>query len=342
MIKKKIYIKTTESCNLHCKHCYINDFRKQKEFFDWEKTATWLQKYLNFFHIENQEVEISFHGGEPFLCDLDILQKFIRRFPGANFNATSNLCFPIDTTFFDFIKKNFLDYTKDGTPYIKTSWDYKIRFQNPEQEGLWVKNVKDIVDEGIEVHVTTCLTKDTIMDVIPYEYLEQMSILGVSSLNFERLTSNTTMDKSLIPDYQEQDKWLLQMYLENECSFGFYIDLFENLKLAVEKGELNGCRKRQCMQEVLTINADGTIGGCPNIALTNSFSSIEKEPSDLIQNQCHLCLLRQEQIRNNRCYLCPYFKYCNGDCHQLSWQGDICPAPKKVLEQIINNFNRGK
>lgn len=335
---KKIYIKTTESCNLHCQHCYINDFRKQKEFFDWEKTANWVERYLNFFRIENKDVEFSFHGGEPFLCDLDILQKFINRFPGANFNATSNLCFPIDLEFLNFIERNFLDYTRDGTPYIKTSWDYKIRFPKSELEGLWVNNVKNLADEGISIHVTTCLTSDLIREVDTYAYLDQMSILGVESLNFERLTENTTMDKSLIPDYLEQDNWLLKMYLENETSFGFYIDLFENIKLAVINGELSGCRKRQCMQDVLTINANGTIGGCPNTALLEPFSSIEKDPSDLIQNQCHLCLLRKEQIRNNRCYLCPFFKYCNGDCHQLSWQNGVCPAPKKIFEYLINNF----
>ena len=31
---KKIYIKTTESCNLCCDHCYIGEARKNKKFFD--------------------------------------------------------------------------------------------------------------------------------------------------------------------------------------------------------------------------------------------------------------------------------------------------------------------
>ena len=333
---RKIYIKTTESCNLHCKHCYINDFRKQTRFFDWEKTANWVQKYINLFKLKNEEILFSFHGGEPFLCDLDILQKFIDRFPGANFNATSNLCFPIYTDFYDFVKKNFIDpVTK--IPYIKTSWDYKIRFRNAEQEGLWTSNVVNLAGE-MDVHVTTCLTKDLIKDVIPYSYLEEMQNLGVSSLNFERLTENTTMDKSLIPDYEEQDKWLFEMFLDNETSFGFPIEIFDNLKRAAAGEGFSGCRKRNCMQEVLTINADGTIGGCPNTALLEPFSSIDKDPVDLIKNQCQICLIDKEQIRNNKCYTCPYYKICNGDCHQLSWQGDICPAPKKVIEAMLKEI----
>ena len=337
MIKKKIYIKTTESCNLHCKHCYINDFRKQKKFFDWEKTANWLQKYINLFKLKNEDLLISFHGGEPFLCDLEILQKFIDRFPGANFNATSNLCFPIYTDFYNFIERNFIDpVTK--TPYIKTSWDYKIRFTKKGQEELWMSNVKNLAGE-FDVHVTTCLTKDLIKDVVPFSYLEEMQDLEVNSLNFERLTENTTTDKSLVPDYQDQDKWLFEMFLDNETSFGFPIEIFDNLKRAASGEGFSGCRKRNCMQEVMTINANGTIGGCPNTALLEPFSSIDKDPVDLIKNQCQICLIQKERLRNNKCYTCPYYKICNGDCHQLSWQGEECPAPKKVMKYLLKDIS---
>ena len=36
-------------------------------------------------------------------------------------------------------------------PYIMTSWDYKIRFNNDDETSLWEHNVRELVENGIKV-----------------------------------------------------------------------------------------------------------------------------------------------------------------------------------------------
>ena len=329
---KKIYIKTTEACNLHCKHCYIGDNRRKKDFFDEIKTINWLKGRIG----EGKDCLISFHGGEPFLCDLNKMAKLCDSFPAAEFDATSNLCFSSDeyiNKLISFIKKYFIRNSTDR-PFVKTSWDHKIRFATESEEETWKKNIKKLLSEGIDVKVITCLTKDFITNITPEAYRTYMMDLGIKELDFERLTANSTPDKTLLPDYEAVDQWLLSFY---ECNTDFEVGMFANMSAAA-CGTFVDCRARKCMQNTITINADGTIGGCPNSSIHEWFYNIDGKSN----HQMHKQLIQKECVRNPQCYTCDLFMVCNGDCHQLSWQGNTCPEPKRLLRRIINDVERGK
>lgn len=326
---KIIYVKTTESCNLACKHCYINDFRKNTYFFDQKKTKIWIQKYLNQFN--NQKILINFHGGQPFLCDLNKIQYICQSFPLAIKSATSNLI-NFNSNILSLILKYFNDpvYKK---PFIKSSWDYKIRFKYNQQQ-IWENNVKILLQNNVYTKIIICLTSILIKEIQPINFLQYFSQLGISEIDFERLTDNTTEDKSLIPDYIQQNMWLQKIYQLNKI-YKLKIGLFENIKYAANNIYI-GCRNRSCMKDVITINANGSIGGCPNIALLYPFSSINQQPKQLFNNQLRKKLIKQQEHKNNQCYSCNFYQYCNGDCFQLSWQNNICPMQKNILIKYLN------
>lgn len=336
---KKIYIKTTETCQLKCDHCYIGDNKNVQGFFDEDATICWLKKYLCTYNINESETLLSFHGGEPFLCSLEKMQKVIDTFPNASYDATSNLCFPLTDDKIKFIKENFVDKYGNGKSYIKTSWDYKIRFHNPMDLMMWEKNVKSLIREGIEIRVIICLTTKLIEFVTPAHLLEYLTGLGVTDINFERLTANTTSDKTLIPNYNLQDEWLLKFY---EASKGkLTVDMFEELKYAC-KGIFINCRKRSCMKDVITINANGTIGGCPNSAIGNYYTDITEEPIGICKNHKRMELINTEHTRAMGCYMCDLYKICNGDCHQLTWENGVCATPKKLIRRMKDELEREK
>lgn len=325
----KIYIKTTESCNLHCKHCYIGDNRLKTQMFDPNKTISWLKTYIKKWKIEESSLYFSFHGGEPFLANLDDMKKICDSFPMATFDATSNLVMDISHGIKDFILNNFKQ--KDIGPFIKTSWDYKIRFAAEMQEDLWKKNVQDLLNAGVTVKVITCLTKPFIHDVSPQDYLDFMRGLGIKHAGFERLTYNTTEDKTLIPDIDDVDEWLLECYQKNDfLQQSFFSDI-----AAACRHYFIGCRKRECMKNVLTINADGTIGGCPNSSINDWFFDIDGATNEKLRNN----LIVKEQLRNPECYTCDLFQECNGDCHQLTWINGKCYTPKRLFRKIKENLN---
>jgi radical SAM protein with 4Fe4S-binding SPASM domain len=334
---KKIYIKTTESCQLNCRHCYIGDYRSNEIFFDENKTIDWVKRYIDVYKINEKDIIFSFHGGEPFLCDLYKMQKVVDSFPNSIFDATSNLIWHLDEERLNFISKNFNNSHDTGKPFIKTSWDYKIRFRNVGDYELWKYNVNRLLRNSIEVKVIICLTNILLENVSPINLSEFIKSININYIEFERLTENTTYNKSLIPDYHTADEWLLDFYQINNNEIK--VDLFQSF-ISAACGNIEGCAERKCMENVITINADGSIGGCPNTSLSYSFSNINIDPIELLKNEDRRKLIKIEETKNSHCYYCKLLPYCNGDCHQLSWQNDNCPAPKKLIRRLIDDLER--
>lgn len=321
---KKIYIKTTESCNLKCDHCYIGEARKNKKFFDEDNTIAWLKDYMMIHGLKNSDLYISFHGGEPFSCPLEKMEKVCRAFDGAEIDATTNLTYNLTGSVLGFMKKYFVSESRF---FIKTSWDKDIRFKSKRQEVLWQRNIRKLKAEGAYIKVNICLTTK-LLEMAPKELLNYFSALEVDELHFERLTFDTTQDISLVPGYKEIDEWLLNLY---ELNPRLEIDNFTDIKRAIQK-EYVGCRKRTCMKDVITINADGTVGACPNSSLAKPFTSIYKKAQAIYDKQ--LELIKMEELRNILCYACDYFSVCNGDCCQLKFHHGDCPFPKKLCDRM--------
>lgn len=333
---RQVYICTTSLCNLRCKHCYVGEYRANKGFFDEKTTVKWLKNWIKTTGQDESDILFSFHGGEPLLCPLNKLYHVTTAFPSATFNMTSNLVNPLTQSQINFIVQKCVDPLR-GKPFIKTSWDYKIRF-NEQQFKQWCDNIKTLVSNGVYVKVIVCLTSLLIKDVIPIKLYRMFEHLGIQMVDFERLTYNTTSNKSLIPDYIAQDTWLYNAYIQSKGR-KIEVGMFKELQQAI-KGYFEGCRLRHCMRDVLTINANGTIGGCPNTSMTESFSNINNDCRDVIFNKIRTCLIKKECNVDKRCLMCDLYPYCNGDCHQLSWQNNVCPAPKKVIRKLLEETSK--
>jgi radical SAM protein with 4Fe4S-binding SPASM domain len=91
---------------------------------------------------------------------------------------------------------------------------------------------------------------------------------------------------------------------------------------------------RDCEEKLFTLNADGTIAGCPNSAPEHYFGNISDPIEELLANPQRLDNIVCERSRDPRCYECPVFSYCGGDCHQLSWEDNICGAPKALMRNL--------
>ena len=69
------YVKTTETCQLNCKHCFTNGINGAKIYFNPEKTIDWFKRFREY-HGENHQAHFEFHGGrttkydQPRCCDL--------------------------------------------------------------------------------------------------------------------------------------------------------------------------------------------------------------------------------------------------------------------------------
>ena len=153
-----VYLKTTETCQLNCKHCFTNGINGRKIYFNPDATINWFQNLHQEISTFNTG-SIIFHGGEPFLvdtCEMRDVWFFTKnKLPNVTYGATTNLVFKLYEKHIGLIEDAF-------NRRIATSWDPKIRFENNKQYALWHKNVKTLLSRNITVKLNISVTQDTI------------------------------------------------------------------------------------------------------------------------------------------------------------------------------------
>lgn len=336
MIKNDLmfYIKTTETCNLNCAHCFTNGKNGRKIYFDPERVAAWVNSLKDYRPDSTGHFE--FHGGEPFLAPIEDLWKFYNLtkdvWQNSSYGVTTNLVHKLTQE-----KLEFMDIALNKR--IGTSWDPKIRFDNEKQVELFENNIRTLLDRGYTIKLFVSLTRDVI-NMEPIDLLQYVKQLGVQEMSIERVTSDGYATKNLFvfPSNIEMQEWFLKMHhqmIEHNARGWFDNDFMETVYAKFENGFTGGgtfCR--DCEQKIFTINADGTIAGCPNSAPVDYFSTINESPETVINAPKRCDIIMSELNRDPRCYNCPVYKYCGGDCHQLEWEGDICPAPKLLMREL--------
>jgi len=332
---RAFYFKTTETCNLNCKHCFTSGSKGAKVYWNPVKVADWFKRFAAQCE-QGDTAHVDFHGGEPFLVPVEQMRYVYDEckdlFSRLTWGVTTNLVFKLTPEIIDFIKGPL-----GGR--CGTSWDPNIRFGNPKQYDLWRKNVMTLQEAGVDIELFVSVATGTIA-MEPIDLLEWVRDLGVKELALERLThdGNARLHPDIFPDNQEQDNWFLRMHQQSEEAGArewFYNEFLESVYAKFDQNFLKGgtfCR--DCEQKLFTINADGTIAGCPNSAPEQHFGHIDDDISVLLNSPQRLENIVCETARNPACFSCDVFDKCGGDCHQLAWQGDVCGAPKSLMRAL--------
>ena len=325
-----LYLKTTNKCQLKCSHCYTESDSTIRDEIDFDKAEEYIKKFCQ--EHKDDRIIASLHGGEPLLVDIDKVLKLVRNTKIGNiyWSATTNLVYELDDKKIELFKEF---QQPDGSILVLTSYDLMIRFRN-NQEELWKNNVKKLIDMGIQVKpiisFTSYMTKNNVKQIF-----DMFIDMGIKSMNFERITeSGRAIKNPLRYSNKQLDDVLFDVYMmwNDEYRDKLSITLFEDIELAFNKKILVGCRARKCTENVITINPDGSICGCPNQP-NRCYANIDNKTE---YEYTKIELSCQEKKKDKRCYSCQYFRYCNGDCFQLKWDDDICPAPRKIYEFLLN------
>lgn len=333
----KIYIKTTNTCNLNCSHCYTGGIQKNVERFDKLGVLSFLANFVKDYPFVRR-FEYAFHGGEPMLVPVsemsDFMQKSREFTKEGIYGIQTNLVFKLTDERMDFLKS--LDF-------VGTSWDYDIRFDTDKAENTWEENVKKLVAAGIDLHVTVSLSRKLVNETEPIDTIIKMHKLGIRHILFERLTpSGTAKDNpEIFPNSRELSSYFVKMWEQSVANrtYDYIHNLFleSTVQMIVNNGPVEGQRRcRGCEKQILTFNSDGTIGGCADGALENTFGTIHQRPLDVLKSKGRFKTIAKEQTINPNCLECDVYTVCLGDCYKQKHDEFGCMAPKKVMQDMVN------
>jgi radical SAM protein with 4Fe4S-binding SPASM domain len=332
MTVKTIYVKTTGACNLACKHCFTHGKNGDKTQFDPVQFGDWIEDYMAKYPAGTQ-YHMEFHGGEPFLVPLFKLIQLADRFydrAGVSMCANSNLTFKLTTEHINFIKHYF-----DG--HIGTSWDHWIRWSNQKQFDLWRENLQTLRRHGVCIYLKVSVSRE-LLKTTPDWFIDQIESFGVSEVSLERLTLDGSANENLdiFPDNEAQDNWYLELYKrykerQPQVRIRTLDILEEKLKYNVVAVDTN-CRN--CEQNLVTINSNGTLGGCPNVATARNHARLEQGADAFISSEARAEEIAKELTWGDACLNCDVFDLCGGDCHRLPWQQGRCGGLKNTLRYL--------
>lgn len=347
MVGKSIqfYVKTTATCNLNCRHCFTSGNQGPKVYFNPVKTAEFVVQFTKKHKVEH--ARLLYHGGEPMLAQLEDLQQFYHltreQVPGVQYGIQTNLVYPLTDEKIKFFDQVFMD---SG---MGTSWDSDIRFGSThpslkeKQLALWEQNVRRLVELGHSLTLMVSLSKSLLQNHTPSEIIQYAIDLGFKYILFERITSdgNAQVNESeLSVKNIDLDRWIFQMHQDTR-KYEFHKKIgnmfLEELALAVGQRLHTANRCRGCEQKLITINADGTLAGCPNSASQQSWGHIDRGVDDFTHSTGRVGAICKEKVRNANCYSCDLADVCNGDCYKLAWNGDLCAAPKTLMRYLKNS-----
>lgn len=338
-MSKIVYVKTIGTCNLNCNHCFTNGSSGDKTQFDIDVTTKWLDDYINEVGVDN-DWHIELHGGEPFLVKIDKLTSFTKplreKYPGISIGATTNLTYPITSKHIKFFKEELNNQ-------IATSWDPFIRWTSDKQFKLWSDNIKLVQSHGIVPRVNVSMSRQLMDEYDPERLIKTFEELDIRYVELERLTlgGNAQYSPDIFPGNDYQDKWFLELvkYYQS-CDTKVVIETIDNMIARLESNLVHtGTNCRNCEQNLVTINSNGTLSTCPNVAEAINYANIKEPPAVFLTHDARVESQAKEQDIPMGCLTCDVFDICGGDCHQLPFDGR-CGGYKRTLHYLSNRpFN---
>lgn len=323
-----IYIKLTNGCNLRCKHCFNEIMGNHNSMTQQtlDKVIGWLKEFRK--NHQDSTINMSLHGGEPMLYDPWLILRLLQETSDLNLKwcVTTNLVYNLSDAHIQVFQK-MIPFNE---PLIMTSYDFgDLRFTG-KQEELWKKNVSIIQELGIKVQPIICVSKYVTDNVSTEQFFNFLSENHITQFNLERITeTGRAVQNKIKPTNNAQNDWLLSVYQEYEKHKELFCPLFHGVQESL-KGIFLGCRARKCMQNVITINPNGTLAGCPNTA-DNTYGNLDSV------DICRKCELEKEEQRKDiQCLMCPYYRYCNGDCFQLKRDNTGCSGLYSIYQYLTS------
>lgn len=353
-------INVTRECNLRCTHCYIHSdtkaASKNMSYDNILKVAKDIKEHMQKINYRHAEIHIV--GGEPTMLGVDFYKEVIP--------LIRDIFKEIDFTYELMLITNLL--SKDIVPIasffdrVTTSYEIKSRFVSlkgtykPKLEKEWLNNLKLLQDSGIEVGVTTAVTKPVI-EKGANQLLDYFYNNGIKQIHFGFFIpegDGLVNSLDMFPNFKDTSNFLIDSanwYIERrEFDENLWVNPFESMLSAVYNDEPLDDIVCPIISGALDINWDGNVATCLEAGGAKSPEWLGNIYNDTIVNVTASKVFMSKVLQASKpqkiCQTCEEYSVCKSGCSVLFKFYDPnldseCPGFKSFIKYVRNCVNSG-
>lgn len=352
-------INITRDCNLRCQHCYIASEVKalsgRMSVSQFLKVVREIADYMEAGGGGTNHAEIHIVGGEPTMLGskffdtimpqaYDIMNERPQTF-SWEFILVSNL-----------LSKEMMDIAPWFSK-ISTAYEPKTRFPKEFHEKWWLRNVHTLQDGGIDIAITTCMTRPVLEYGAENLCNRIYKDLGIKQMHFGFYIESgdgRTFHDIVRPTFNATSQFLIDSanwYFERRDSDpNLYVNPAESMLSAIHRDEPLDDIVCPIISGSLDIDSSGNALTCiqagGELDAPWEGNVFTQSVSEVINGEKFQRRKRQAARPHKACMTCDEYKVCKSGCgvNFSIWDqgsGDDCPGYKRFIKDMRAKYDAG-
>lgn len=307
-----VVIKVSNTCNLHCRHCYEGTPSEAKPVFMSEGT---LEKIVRIIQRRYRFVKYSWFGGEPLTVGVEFFKKAVAL--QNKYNQGNSVSNSIQTNG-TLLNPRWINFIRENNFNLSISYDAQFNNVLRQQTELVEKNLRLLLENNESFNVLSTVHSQNYQHLIEmYDFLKEFRCgmkfnpifpSGNAAINSEYLINSELYAKELDKFFRY---WLSDEKAAPVSNFIQYVKLFLNLPG-------RPCIYSGCLYKMLEIESNGDVRPCSRYS-DNSCVILNinecAEVQEIFEHDQYKKLAAQAVERRLHCKNnCEVYKYCLGGC----------------------------
>lgn len=352
-------INITRDCNLRCQHCYIaSEVKALSHRMTTSQFLGVVQGIADFMETGGNgtnHAEIHIVGGEPTLLGARFFDAVM---PEAyEIMARTSGAFTWEFILVTNLLSREMMAIAPWFSKLSTAYEPQTRFPKAFHEEWWLRNVHTLQNAGLDVAITTCMTKPVI-DYGASALCERIyTELGIKQMHFGFYIESgdgRTHRAIVRPTFSETSQFLIETaswyFARREQDPQLYVNPAESMLSAIHRGEPLDDIVCPIVSGSLDIDSSGNALTC-----IQAGGEIDAEwegnvftdgVGGVIEGDAFKKRRRQAARPHKACMTCDEYSVCRSGCgvNFLTWEaesGDDCPGYKTFIKHMRGLYDQG-
>ncbi|MCY4208375.1 MAG: hypothetical protein OXD29_10560 [Roseovarius sp.] len=350
-------INVTRNCNLRCAHCYIASSVKSKSgrlsVEQFLKIVGDIGAFMSGSEYTHAEIHIV--GGEPTMLGASFYHRAMSRAHGILDDAMPGI-----SREFILVSNLLTRELMQIAPWfdrIATSYEPETRFPRPFHERWWLDNVHALQNEGLDVSITTCITRQVVEFGAAALCDRLYRDLGIRQIHFGFFIASgdgKINGSKVAPGYLNTSKFLVDSadwYLERrEGDPHLYVNPAESMLSAIDRGDALDDIVCPIISGSLDIDSNGDAMSCLQEGGEENAAWEGNVLSESVARVISSRAFRKRRIEAARphriCMSCDEYRVCRSGCgvNFRNWNPETemdCPGYKTFIRHLRHLHETG-